>query len=171
MSYSSFEKDKKLMESWRKYSEGEKLNEEQVQLNVVEEERLDEEVLTASLLLMMKMATYVLYLAIGQREKVSQLVDNLAANDEVPPVVKKFFRKLMESLDAAAEAAPALDKAAKMGNSNWNPMSWKTNALMAAVVAWTKPSPAKPKDQKYLGKGQDPEWDGSELDEKTNKET
>ena len=94
MSYSSYEKDKKLMESWRSYTKS-NLNEEQVQLNVVEEEQLNEELLTMAVFL--KLGTYVMYFAIGQREKINKIVNNLAANDKIPQPVKVFFNKILEN--------------------------------------------------------------------------
>jgi hypothetical protein len=188
MSYSSFEKDKKLMEGWRKYAKGEKLNEETIQLNVQEDkcpaeqfleskdalaeevDQIDEAIVTAAAVaLLAKFGTYAMYFAIGQREKINQIVNNLAISNKVPPPVKKFFSKLTEALDAAAEAAPALEKAAKMGNSNWNPLSWKQNALMASLEAWTRPDPddsGQRKGAAPVDSGRTPDWDGSELDEK-----
>ena len=148
MSYSSFESDKKLMENWRRFSKAKKVNEEQVQLIVVEEEQVDEALIAgATLAVLAKVGTYIMYFAIGQREKINKIIDNLAANNKVPPPVKKFFNKMAECLDAAAEAAPALEKAAKMGNSNWNPLSWKQNALMAGLEAWTSPGEDSPEGE------------------------
>tara|TARA_Y100000593_G_scaffold79438_1_gene147916 strand:+ start:8142 stop:8690 length:549 start_codon:yes stop_codon:yes gene_type:complete len=182
MSFSSFEKDKKLMEGWRKYTKGTKLSEEKEcpaeqfleskEALLEDAEQLDEALVTAATLAVItKIGTYVIYFAIGQREKINKIVDNLAANKRVPPKVKTFLNKLTECLDAAAEAAPALERAAQMGNSNWNPLSWKQNALMAALEVWTRPGPDDKSGSPSVDSGRDPEWTGSELDEKKNKET
>jgi len=95
MSYSSFEKDKKLMESWRSYTKGGQLNEEQVQLNVVEEEQLDE-VAPAILaiwggikVLAGFMAT-VAPLVITNRQAIKDASNAIVRNPKMHPKIKKF---------------------------------------------------------------------------------
>ena len=95
MSYSSYEKDKKLMESWRNYTKGNKLNEEQVQLNVVEEEQLDE-VAPAVLaiwggvkVLAGFMAT-VVPLIITNRQAIKDASHAILKNPKMHPKIKKF---------------------------------------------------------------------------------
>lgn len=94
MSYSSFEKDKKLMESWRKFSK-EQLKEEQVQLNVVEEEQL-EEVAPAVLAIwggvkvLAGFVATVVPLVVANRKAIKDAAEAILKNPQMHPKIKKF---------------------------------------------------------------------------------
>ena len=103
MSYSSYEKDKKLMESWRKYSKGEVLNEEQVQLNVVEEEQLDEVhpallAIVPALKVLASFMVTIVPLIITNREEIQKAAKVITTNPKVHPKIQKFAEVCLKVL-------------------------------------------------------------------------
>jgi len=91
------------MESWRKYSNGEKLNEEQVQLNVVEEEQLDEAhpallAIIPALKVLASFMVTIVPLIITNREEIKKAAQLIQSNPKVHPKIQKFAEVCLKVL-------------------------------------------------------------------------
>ena len=171
MSYSSYEKDKKLMESWRKYTASDKkqkLNEEQVQLNVVEEEQIDEvapAVILAGLWSGLKilagfMAT-VVPLVIANRQAIRQASNAILANRNLHPRIHSFAQMCLSVI----KPFDKWDQTIQLGMEDAKNPEKLLNALAADLEGQIPDMPqGAPVDS-----GRTPDWDPSQMDEKNKR--
>jgi len=117
---------KKINENWEKFVEN-------------EPEQLNEIAIMAMLAAGLTKFFIALFWGVQNKEKINGISQNIQAQEKVPPQVKKLFDQIDITLKVAEEAAPHLAKAVEATGSNWNPLAWKSNVILALIKKWTEP--------------------------------
>ena len=78
----------------------------------------------------------MLFIALKNKKDINLISQNLQGKEALDPKIKNALAQLDKALDAAEAAAPALAAIADKTNSNWNPLSWKGNAIMAMIKSF-----------------------------------
>jgi hypothetical protein len=102
-----------------------------------EEEALDEVVILGSIAMASKVVMSklfsMLFIALKNKKDINLISQNLQGKKATPPKVKEALIQIDKALNAVEAASPAFATIADKLGSNWNPLSWKGNGLMAMI--------------------------------------
>ena len=78
----------------------------------------------------------MLFIALKNKKDINLISQNLQGKKSMPPKVKEALIQMDKALDAAQAASPAFAAVADKLGSNWNPLEWANNGLMAMIKSY-----------------------------------